>query len=99
MEPKLIYGGQATLEDLYRLNLLGFEFVVKDGEITEVLYERRQLIMYRWFEEMGLLNNPEQKNSPVLADQSKQYRTSKNNYIMILSWRKREFNNERSNNK
>ena len=37
MEPKLIYGGQATLEDLYRLNLLGFEFVVKAGEITEVL--------------------------------------------------------------
>lgn len=41
MEPKLIYGGQATLEDLYRLNLLGFEFVVEDGEITEVLSERR----------------------------------------------------------
>ena len=37
MEPKLIYGDQATLEDLYRLNLLGFEFVVKAGKITEVL--------------------------------------------------------------
>ena len=39
MEPKLIYGGQATLEDLYRLNILGFEFVVKAGKITEVLTE------------------------------------------------------------
>ena len=37
MEPKLIYSDQATLEDLYRLNLLGFEFVVKAGKITEVL--------------------------------------------------------------
>lgn len=41
MEPKLIYGGQATLEDLYRLNLLGFEFVINSGEITEVLSEGR----------------------------------------------------------
>ena len=41
MEPKLTYGGQATLEDLYRLNLLGFEFVINSGEITEVLVEWR----------------------------------------------------------
>lgn len=37
MELELIYGGQATLEDLYVLNELGFEFVVEDGKITEVL--------------------------------------------------------------
>lgn len=41
MEPKLIYGVQATVEDLYRLNLLGFEFVINSGEITQVLCERR----------------------------------------------------------
>lgn len=38
MEPKLIYGGEATLEDLYVLNNLGFEFVVEDGVITNVLH-------------------------------------------------------------
>ena len=38
MELKLIFGGKATLEDLYRLNKLGFEFVVEGGEITHVLY-------------------------------------------------------------
>lgn len=38
MEEKLIYGGQATLEDMYRLNKLGFEFVIEDGEVTNVLY-------------------------------------------------------------
>jgi len=37
MELDLIYGGNATLEDLYILNGLGFEFVVEDGQITEVL--------------------------------------------------------------
>ena len=36
MNEQLIYGGQATLEDLYRLNQLGFEFVVEDGVITSV---------------------------------------------------------------
>ena len=36
MNEKLIYGGEATLEDLYRLNLLGFEFVSEDGVITNV---------------------------------------------------------------
>ena len=41
MEPKLIYGGSATLEDLYHLNLLGFEFAINSGEITEVLVEGR----------------------------------------------------------
>lgn len=38
MDEKLIYGGEATLEDLYRLNQLGFEFVVEDGVIKNVLH-------------------------------------------------------------
>ena len=37
MDKKMIYGGEATLEDLCRLNQLGFEFVVEDGMITHVL--------------------------------------------------------------
>lgn len=36
MNEALIYGGYATLEDLYRLNQLGFEFVVEGGAITNV---------------------------------------------------------------
>lgn len=36
MNEQLIYGGQATLEDLCRLHQLGFEFVVEDGVITSV---------------------------------------------------------------
>lgn len=36
MNEQLIYGGEATLEDLYRLNQLGFEFVVENGVITSV---------------------------------------------------------------
>jgi len=38
MELKLIYGGEATLEDLFRLHELGFEFVVEDGVIADVLH-------------------------------------------------------------
>lgn len=38
MDIKLIYGGQATLEDLMALHKLGFEFVVENGAITEVLH-------------------------------------------------------------
>lgn len=38
MEINLIYGGNATLEDLYALNELGFEFIVEDGEVTNVLH-------------------------------------------------------------
>ena len=34
MDAKLIYEGKATLEDLYRLHELGYEFVVENGEIT-----------------------------------------------------------------
>lgn len=40
MDEKLIYGGQATIEDLCRLHELGFEFVIEDGAITEVVHER-----------------------------------------------------------
>lgn len=38
METNLIYGGQATIEDLCQLNELGFEFVIEDGVITDVLH-------------------------------------------------------------
>lgn len=38
MDINLIYGNEATLEDLVVLNGLGFEFVVEDGEITNVLH-------------------------------------------------------------
>lgn len=38
MDINLIYGGQATLEDLYVLHELGFEFVVEDGGVTDVIY-------------------------------------------------------------
>ena len=37
MEPSLIYGGNATLEDLCELNRLGFEFVIEDGAITQIV--------------------------------------------------------------
>ena len=40
MELDLIYGGKATLEDLYILHGLGFEFVVEGGEITHVICPR-----------------------------------------------------------
>lgn len=40
MELDLIYKGMATVEDLLILNQLGFEFVVKGGEITDVLHTR-----------------------------------------------------------
>lgn len=40
MDTNLIYGGQATLEDLMALHNLGFEFVVEDGEISDVLCGR-----------------------------------------------------------
>lgn len=39
MDEKLIYGGQATLEELYELHKKeGFEFVIEDGVITDVLH-------------------------------------------------------------
>lgn len=39
MELELIYRGEATLEDLYRLNELGYEFVIEDGVISHVLHK------------------------------------------------------------
>ena len=39
MDEKLIYSGQATLEDLYELHeKKGFEFVIEDGVIVNVLH-------------------------------------------------------------
>lgn len=38
MGTNLIYGADATLEDLLALHELGFEFVVEDGGITDVLH-------------------------------------------------------------
>ncbi len=37
MDFKLIFEGKATLEDLYILHGLGYEFVVEDGGVTHVL--------------------------------------------------------------
>lgn len=39
MELNLIYGGEATLEDLYELHdKKGFEFVIEDGVVVDVLH-------------------------------------------------------------
>ena len=38
METNLIFEGKATLEDLYVLNGLGFEFVIAGGVITNVFH-------------------------------------------------------------
>lgn len=38
MDIKLIFNGEATLEDLCALNELGYEFIIEDGEITNVLH-------------------------------------------------------------
>lgn len=40
MDVNLILGGHATLEDLERLNGLGYEFVVNNGVITDVISSR-----------------------------------------------------------
>lgn len=37
MDTNLILNGQATLEDMYKLNDLGYEFVIENGKVTEVL--------------------------------------------------------------
>ena len=37
MDLNLIFGGYATLEDLCVLHELGFEFVVEDGQVSEVI--------------------------------------------------------------
>jgi len=38
METNLIYGGYATLEEMYALHALGFEFTIEDGVITDVIH-------------------------------------------------------------
>lgn len=38
MDEKLIYSGEATLEDLYTLSNLGYEFIIEDGAITNVVH-------------------------------------------------------------
>lgn len=37
MDLKLIFGGEATLEDLCALHELGYEFIIEDGQISEVI--------------------------------------------------------------
>ena len=37
MDLNLIFNGNATLEDLFSLYGLGYEFVIEDGVITHVL--------------------------------------------------------------
>ncbi len=40
MDKKLILEGKATLEDLYKLHKhKGYEFIVEDGVIKDVLYK------------------------------------------------------------
>lgn len=39
MKNNMIYGKEATLEELYELNeTKGYEFVIEDGRVTHVLY-------------------------------------------------------------
>lgn len=35
MDMTLISGGKATLDDLYALHQVGYEFVVEDGAVTK----------------------------------------------------------------
>lgn len=37
MEPELILSGKVTLEELYQLHELGFEFVVEGGQVTQIM--------------------------------------------------------------
>ena len=39
MEKHMIDCNLVTLEDLCELNELGLEFVIEDGDITDVIYE------------------------------------------------------------
>ena len=39
MDLKLIFGGEATVEDLCKLNQLGFEFVIEDGVVRNVIHD------------------------------------------------------------
>ena len=37
MDLSLIFSGNATLEDMCRLNDLGYAFVIEDGKVTQVI--------------------------------------------------------------
>lgn len=37
MDFDLIFSGKATLEDMYALSDLGYEFVIESGGVTDVL--------------------------------------------------------------
>lgn len=37
MDESLILKGKATLEDLYALERLGYEFTIEDGKVTEII--------------------------------------------------------------
>ena len=39
MEFGLIYGGAAEVADILMLHNLGYEFVIEDGQITEVIHD------------------------------------------------------------
>lgn len=38
MDTSLIYNGESTVEDIMILAGLGYEFVIEDGNITDVLH-------------------------------------------------------------
>lgn len=40
MDNSLIFEGKATLEDLYCLHALGWEFDINDGKVTRIIIER-----------------------------------------------------------
>lgn len=40
MDFDLIFSGKATLEDLYRLHGLGYQFIIEDGGVKYVLHPR-----------------------------------------------------------
>lgn len=40
MSEKLVFEGKATLEDLYCLHSLGWEFVISDGKVTQIIKDR-----------------------------------------------------------
>lgn len=40
MNHKWLFNGNATLEDLYWLNVCGYEFVINNGEITQIIINR-----------------------------------------------------------
>ena len=39
MDISLIYGGEVEVADILMLHSLGYEFVIEDGQITEVIHD------------------------------------------------------------